>query len=323
MAQYPSLRVTNDGKNLIGLSNAKKKGIQYTKVVTGDGILNTNVDTLKNVLSPKLTVGFNGGKNIGNGQWELEFTVNNHTLESGFYCREIGIYAKLDDEDDTNAVLFAYTNGGNYVDYIPDKNTPIDSLVFVADIVVENATNVTLKLTDNTFLTLRDLDRHNTDEHAHDNRFKALEQTTQSLTSKVNGTLDKKYDKTGGTLNGDIVLSGDSRKIKTDDSGFDLTIMGGSEESQGAYIQLNGSGYPDNSNGQFCINASGNGAKRELIGNIDGTLKWDDDEIIRQSMLATKDDTSALSQAPTLQLVKSLLKSNLEDIAVIEMREYK
>ena len=303
---YNKNTITKKGYNLLAESIATKKPVIFTKVVIGDGDdTGLNIDTITSVVSEKLTLPVLSGKKDGDGQYLVTAILSNDKVEIGFFPKEVALFAKCG--DDGEEILYSYSNGGNNVGLIPDKSTPINSEIYNIRTKIHNAKDVTFVTSDDTYITAGELEKHNTDEHAHDNRFKALEQTTQSLTSKVNGTLDKKYDKTGGVLSGDIILTGDSRKIKTDGSGFDLTILGGSEESNGAYIQLNGNGYPTVGNGQFRIVSSANGTKRELIGNIDGTLKWDGDNIIRKSMLATKDDTSALSQAPTLQLVKSLL----------------
>ncbi|KGF47759.1 hypothetical protein HMPREF0872_03390 [Veillonella montpellierensis DNF00314] len=327
MAKYPAVITTMAGTNTIAEANASKQALIFTKIVIGAGDMPASIPQAIALTDKRLELDITKSVKTGDGQFMVQGLLSNKTLAAGFYAREIGLMAKAGENG--REVLFSYTNGGNYVDYIPDKNTPMDSYTFTITTVIGNAEKVQAVISDNGLASIHDLkaleseiSKHKTDEHAHDNRFKALEKTTQSLTSTLNDTRNKKYDKSGGELSGDIILTGDS-KIKTDDSGLALTILGASEESNGAYIQLNGNGYPDNSNGEFCIVSSANGVKREFVGNIDGTLKWGGDDIIRQSMLATSDNASALSQAPTLQLVKSLLESNLKDIAVIEMREYK
>ena len=71
----------------------------------------------------------------------------------------------------STAILFGYTNGGNYVDYIPPKTTPIDSQVFNCDFVIGDAENVTVNILDGTFVTHQALtnaiNTHNTDSSAH------------------------------------------------------------------------------------------------------------------------------------------------------------
>lgn len=168
---YPNTRLTNYGRELIARSQATGKKLQYIKLVTGDGQLdNQNIDTMTSVLAPKLECPFtSGGEFVGDGQFRIEFAVSNSTVTSGFFARELGVYANLEGESDSAARLIAYSNGGNYASYIPSKETPINSKVFSLDVVIGNSTNVTVKKIDAAYLTRGALDSHNRDTSAHSN----------------------------------------------------------------------------------------------------------------------------------------------------------
>lgn len=168
---YPNTRLTNYGRELIARSQATGKKLQYIKLVTGDGQLdNQNIDTMTSVLAPKLECPFtSGGEFVGDGQFRIEFAVGNSTVNSGFFARELGVYANLEGESDSAARLIAYSNGGNYASYIPSKETPINSKVFSLDVVIGNSTNVTVKKIDAAYLTRGALDSHNRDTSAHTN----------------------------------------------------------------------------------------------------------------------------------------------------------
>ena len=168
---YPNTRLTNYGRELIARSQATGKKLQYIKLVTGDGQLdNQNIDTMTSVLAPKLECPFtSGGEFVGDGQFRIEFAVGNSTVNSGFFARELGVYANLEGESDSAAKLIAYSNGGNYASYIPSKETPINSKVFSLDVVIGNSTNVTVKKIDTAYLTRGALDSHNRDTSAHTN----------------------------------------------------------------------------------------------------------------------------------------------------------
>ena len=168
---YPNTRLTNYGRELIARSQATGKKLQYIKLVTGDGQLdNQNIDTMTSVLAPKLECPFtSGGEFVGDGQFRIEFAVGNSTVNSGFFARELGVYANLEGESDSAAKLIAYSNGGNYASYIPSKETPINSKVFSLDVVIGNSTNVTVKKIDAAYLTRGALDSHNRDTSAHSN----------------------------------------------------------------------------------------------------------------------------------------------------------
>ena len=166
---YPNTRLTNYGRELIARSQATGKKLQYIKLVTGDGQLdNQNIDTMTSVLAPKLECPFtSNGEFVGDGQFRIEFAVSNSTVNSGFFARELGVYANLEGESDSAAKLIAYSNGGNYASYIPSKETPINSKVFSLDVVIGNSTNVTVKKIDAAYLTRGALDAHNRDTSAH------------------------------------------------------------------------------------------------------------------------------------------------------------
>lgn len=166
---YPNTRLTNYGRELIARSQATGKKLQYIKLVTGDGQLdNQNIDTMTSVLAPKLECPFtSNGEFVGDGQFRIEFAVGNSTVTSGFFARELGVYANLEGESDSVAKLIAYSNGGNYASYIPSKETPINSKVFSLDVVIGNSTNVTVKKIDAAYLTRGALEAHSRDTSAH------------------------------------------------------------------------------------------------------------------------------------------------------------
>ena len=187
MAKYPSISQTKNGRILIAKSNATGKALVPIKVVTGDGQLtNQNTETMENVINPLLELPFaSPGRFVKEGQFQLDFALSNEHLEHGFYAREIGVFAKLDGENDSTAVMIAYTNGGNFVDYIPSKDTPINSKVFEVTIAVDNAASVVVQRSDAAYITAGEMERHNTDANAHDNRFNAIIQQVNNMITSV------------------------------------------------------------------------------------------------------------------------------------------
>ena len=187
MAKYPSISQTKNGRILIAKSNATGKALVPIKVVTGDGQLtNQNIETMENVINPLLELPFaSPGRFVKEGQFQLDFALSNEHLEHGFYAREIGVFAKLDGEDDSTAVMIAYTNGGNFVDYIPAKDTPINSKVFEVTIAVDNAASVVVQRSDAAYITAGEMERHNADANAHDKRFKAIIQKVDNIITNV------------------------------------------------------------------------------------------------------------------------------------------
>lgn len=183
MAKYPNISQTKNGRILIAKSNATGKALVPIKVVAGDGRLtNQNIETMDNLINPLLELPFaSPGRFIKEGQFQLEFALSNKNLEHGFRAREVGIFAKLDGEDDSMAVMIAYTNGDDYGSYIPAKDTPINSKVFEITIAVDNAANVVVQRSDAAYITAGEMERHNESEHAHDKRFNAIIQQVNNM----------------------------------------------------------------------------------------------------------------------------------------------
>lgn len=157
-SQYPQNVVTKNGLAMIAESVATRKNLIFTRVVVGDGdATGRNFDDMTSVISPKMELPVTSGVNEGNGQYLITATLSNNTLNVGFFPREVGLYAKVDGKTE---MLYSYTNGGNNVGYVPDKTTPIDSEIYKIRTVIGNAKNITINMSDSTFVTKGELDRY-------------------------------------------------------------------------------------------------------------------------------------------------------------------
>lgn len=157
-SQYPQNVVTKNGSAMIAESVATRKNLIFTRVVVGDGdATGRNFNDMTSVISPKMELPVTSGVNEGNGQYLITATLSNNTLNVGFFPREVGLYAKVDGKTE---MLYSYTNGGNNVGYVPDKTTPIDSEIYKIRTVIGNAKNITVNMSDSTFVTKGELDRY-------------------------------------------------------------------------------------------------------------------------------------------------------------------
>lgn len=157
-SQYPQNVVTKNGLAMIAESVATRNNLIFTRVVVGDGdATGRNFNDMTSVISPKMELPVTSGVNEGNGQYLITATLSNNTLNVGFFPREVGLYAKVDGKTE---MLYSYTNGGNNVGYVPDKTTPIDSEIYKIRTVIGNAKNITINMSDSTFVTKGELDRY-------------------------------------------------------------------------------------------------------------------------------------------------------------------
>lgn len=156
-SQYPQNVITKQGLAMIAESLATKKNLIFTKVVVGDGdASDSSFNTIESVISPKMNLPVTSGVDEGNGQYLITATLSNNNVNVGFFPREVGLYAKVDGKTEQ---LYSYTNGGNNVGYVPDKTTPIDSEIYKIRTVIGNAKNVTVSISDSTFVTRSELNR--------------------------------------------------------------------------------------------------------------------------------------------------------------------
>ncbi|MBO6304498.1 MAG: hypothetical protein J6M62_05385, partial [Selenomonadaceae bacterium] len=83
----------------------------------------------------------------GGGTAIIDCQLNNTELDIGFFCKEIGVYAK--DPDTGDEVLYSYRNTENYSDYIPPANSnEIQNQIYTLIIVIGQIENVNVTITE-------------------------------------------------------------------------------------------------------------------------------------------------------------------------------
>ena len=176
MAQFQNMIITRAGLDMIAQSQAGGTLI-FTKGKLGDGqIGDQSIPDLTDLINAKMSVELSSVTAKTEGHVEVRFIVDNTDLDVGFFVREVGIFAKVNDEGVEK--LYGYANAGNYTNYLADKTVPIDSIITKIDLVVGNASNVAFT-TDKSivYVTLEDLeeaiDTHNKDSNAHESAFDA------------------------------------------------------------------------------------------------------------------------------------------------------
>ena len=188
MAVYPNMLTTQAGYDLISRANTTKKALIITRAALGKGDLGSNnIVSLTDLIDPVMdNLPLTNSIDHQNGHYEVEASIDNSELDTGFWAKEMGIFAKVD--GDATDTLYAYTNGGIYVPYVNDKSNPDIQLV-QCDFIVGNATNVEATIDVKVYITEGRLQKHNTDPAAHGDKLVNLTTNGNSLRAvKGDGT---------------------------------------------------------------------------------------------------------------------------------------
>lgn len=189
MSNYGAITTTQLGKNMIAESFKTKKGIIFTKVALGEGLLNSgNINDLTDLVSKVVDGEVSTINTISTSEIEVVSTINNRALTRGYYARELGLFAKLGEGGQEK--LFAYTNAGADASFVP-SNASIDEKIITITIGIGNA-SITINPKSHIYLTEARLNQHENDINAH------------------GGIMKKFLPLTGGTVTGSVTLENGS-----------------------------------------------------------------------------------------------------------------
>nr|DAF24338.1 MAG TPA: Baseplate structural protein [Caudoviricetes sp.] len=176
MAKFNKMVITRAGLDMIAQSQAGGTLI-FTKAKLGDGqIEEESIPDLTDLVNSKMDAQISTVTAKAEGHVEIKFIVDNQELDVGFFVREVGIFAKVNDEGVEQ--LYGYANAGNYTNYLSDKDTPIDSIITKLDLVVGNASSVAFTNDKSiVYVTLEDMENalntHDDNADAHEPAFAA------------------------------------------------------------------------------------------------------------------------------------------------------
>ena len=166
MAQFADITITRAGLDMIAKSQTGDQLI-FTGIKIGDGQIGAqSIPDMTDLISFRKDVPINSVTAKTDGHAEIIGIIDNENLDVGFFVREIGIYAKIN-EGGTPA-LYGYANAGNLASYISDKSIPMDAIKFKIDIVVGNSENVSFTSDKSiVYVTQENLDAHNAAKDSH------------------------------------------------------------------------------------------------------------------------------------------------------------
>lgn len=155
MGQYSGMLLTNDGKNLQAQAQSGLALI-ITKVALGDGlpVQGENYETFTALKNQIKTFNIQDIQVTGDGQSRVRCVITNDALSTGFFVREIGIFAKIGQSGTEK--LYSYTNAGTQADFLPAKGVNIVEQTLDTYIVIGNATNVTAVIDDRVVIATKE-----------------------------------------------------------------------------------------------------------------------------------------------------------------------
>ena len=277
MSNYNKIIPTLAGSNLLVESIKSKKPLIFTRIALGDGTL-TESESIENLTALKHPMAQNAVQAInsrGNGEIDVVATISNASVTSGFYARELGVFAKVGDTGTEK--LFAYTNAGAQASYTP-AGTSLDEKLITVTFYIGNDVNVQINLNSQLYITQAALDAHNSATNAHQDAFnKKLDvssnQYTKTLSKHNQGLQVTKGDNSREVINFITDNYNDSDINKVLNLGQLKSLLG-----QGAIIAsklTNNGGFVKFANGftiQWGIGGQDNVTKTEVIFPIRFTM---------------------------------------------------
>lgn len=184
MSNYNKIIPTLAGSNLLVESIKSKKPLIFTRIALGDGTL-TESESIESLTALKHPMAQNTVQAInsrGNGEIDVVATISNANVTSGFYARELGVFAKVGDTGTEK--LFAYTNAGAQASYTP-AGTSLDEKLITVTFYIGNDVNVQINLNSQLYITQAALDAHNSATNAHQDAFNKKLDVTSSQYAKA------------------------------------------------------------------------------------------------------------------------------------------
>lgn len=228
------LQLTNAGRDMLTQGRAGHV-LTFTRVAIGDGsATGTQIDSLTALKGHKLYIPIAKNETVHAGQMRLQFRVNNKIVTNGFYFREIGLMAKVDNGAEQ---LYAYTTCGDKARMLYDNTYPIQERVINIDTVTDNAVNVKVILDWSiVYATQKDIvdaikphkelaELDHPDASVTTRKLRDKSVTLPKLADEVTDLLQRTYvKKTGDTMTGNLKLNNSSIGFNNGSGDYDTKI---------------------------------------------------------------------------------------------------
>lgn len=160
MAQF-EIAVTEAGRALLA-GSIGGQAVTFTRMALGDGLYTGDLSGVEEMLSQKLSLTVSQVGREEN-RVKIRAVMGMNQLETPFYWRELGVFAKGADQQE---VLAVYGSAGQNGDYLTDEAGVLEEREFVLNILVEQNEVVT-ELSGVLFASQAELEEHVEDEGIH------------------------------------------------------------------------------------------------------------------------------------------------------------
>lgn len=158
---FTAPRFTNEGKALQAKAQAGT-ALKFTKMQLGDGELGSQaIAAMTGLVNPLITVGISDVK-AGNNYATVKSNFSNSGLTTGFYWREIGVFAADPEKpnDRNSDILYCYANAGSLAEYIPAAGSAIVEKIISIPCIIGDAENVSAEVASEIYATKEALKEH-------------------------------------------------------------------------------------------------------------------------------------------------------------------
>lgn len=165
MSQYDPIVPTIRGRAMITQALAEEKALYFTRVEWGDGVKQQDAQQeLFTGLIHKVIESGVTKKRREEDTLYLTTVYDNSKIKTGFYVRELGVYAKVGQNG--QEYLFAYTYASN-ASYTPASSQYNEKRVTIA-LGVDAQVNVIVKFNSQQYATREELDAHDANTSSHE-----------------------------------------------------------------------------------------------------------------------------------------------------------
>ncbi|MDY5715221.1 MAG: hypothetical protein SPK95_04750 [Veillonella caviae] len=281
MANWNSLILTNLGKELNAKINAGLTTLRFNRVALGSGTPTSSTITALSKEEQSFPFDVNPPKVKGRVM-TLEFTAHNKDLVKQYTIRELGLFAQ---DPERGSILFAYMTD-NAPDIMPARGTAtVVTRKMNLNITTDNTGSVSVTTTGK-FITIEDLNAHNTSSSAHAD----IRQLFKNYLPLTGGTV------TGRLYVNDAVFMGTETSqygnfIETSKAGTMYLASGKSENSNISWFNMDGYfKYPNTA--EMCVikrDEHSNILARAFLLDKDNKTRFPNEVYANEKLLATKE----------------------------------